>query len=140
MLQKQTKLNETNFQFDLYIPEEPLVNEETNHVLNGEVIDTLTKVLCIEISLRTADGDEMVLEIWTVKLISGIEICSLPTVYYRMSVMLKSTLSISRITPAYKLARSQSNDSYKIYHKIYSGAPNHNLLGELCSLVFHFYM
>lgn len=100
-------------------------------MLNGEVIDALAKTLCIEISLRTSDGDEMALEIWTVQLVPGIEMCSLPTVYYRMSVMLKSTLSISRITPAYKLARSQSNELYKIYHKIYGGEPNNSLLGEL---------
>ncbi|KOB73475.1 Autophagy-related protein 13 [Operophtera brumata] len=116
--------------FDLSIPEEPRVNEETKGVLNGEVIDALSKILCIEISLRTSDGDEMVLEIWTVRLISGIEICSLPTLYYRMSVMLKSTLTISRITPAYKLARSQSKELYKIYHKIYGGEPNYSLLGD----------
>lgn len=107
------------------------MNEETKHVLKGEVIEALKKTLCIEISLRTSDGDEMVLEMWTVKLVAGIDPCSLPNVYYRMSMMLKSILSISRITPAYKLARSQTKESYKVFHKIYGGEPDYTLLGKL---------
>ncbi|KAJ8737617.1 hypothetical protein PYW08_000212 [Mythimna loreyi] len=116
--------------FNLSIPDEPGVTEDTKRVLNGEVVDALTKVLCIEISLHTVDGDDMVLELWTVKLSPGSEVCSPSTVYYRMSVMLKSTLTISRITPAYKLSRSQHNESYKISHKIYGGEPNYDILGE----------
>lgn len=117
-------------QFNLSIPDEPAVNEETKHVLNGEVVDALAKILCIEISLHTTDGDEMVLELWTVKLVPGTEHCSPSTIYYRMSVMLKSTLTISRITPAYKLARAQHKESYKIFHKIYGGEPKYDLLGK----------
>lgn len=73
----------------------------------------------------------MVLEMWTVKLTAGSQACSPSMVYYRMSLMLKSTLTISRITPAYKLARSQHKESYKISHKMYSGEPNYSLLGKL---------
>ncbi|XP_075990545.1 autophagy-related protein 13 homolog [Anticarsia gemmatalis] len=116
--------------FNLSIPDEPAVTEDTKRVLNGEVVDALTKVLCIEISLHTVDGDDMVLELWTVKLAPGSEVCSPSTVYYRMSVMLKSTLTISRITPAYKLSRTQHNESYKISHKIYGGEPDYDILGE----------
>ncbi|XP_026730490.1 autophagy-related protein 13 homolog isoform X2 [Trichoplusia ni] len=116
--------------FNLSIPDEPGVTEDTKRVLNGEVVDALAKVLCIEISLHTVDGDDMVLELWTVKLVPGSEVCSPSTVYYRMSVMLKSTLTISRITPAYKLSRSQHNESYKISHKIYGGEPDYDVLGE----------
>ncbi|KAJ0183696.1 hypothetical protein K1T71_000119 [Dendrolimus kikuchii] len=116
--------------FNLSIPDEPAVNEDTKKVLNGEVIETLKKIVCIEILLRTSDGDEMVLEVWSVKLTPGSEACSPSMVYYRMSLMLKSTLTISRMTPAYKLSRSQHKESYKISHKMYSGDPNYNLLGE----------
>ncbi|KAH9636464.1 hypothetical protein HF086_002164 [Spodoptera exigua] len=116
--------------FNLSIPDEPGITEDTKRVLNGEVVDALAKVLCIEISLHTVDGDDMVLELWTVKLSPGSEVCSPSTVYYRMSVMLKSTLTISRITPAYKLSRSQHNESYKISHKIYGGEPDYDVLGE----------
>ncbi|XP_068618704.1 autophagy-related protein 13 homolog isoform X2 [Battus philenor] len=118
--------------FNLSIPDEPSVNTDAKRVLNGEILEALAKVLCIEISLRTSDGDEMVLEVWTVKLLPGCDasITSVSAVYYRMSIMLKSTLSISRITPAYKLSRSQFKESYKISHKIYGGQPNLEILGE----------
>ncbi|CAK1554779.1 unnamed protein product [Leptosia nina] len=118
--------------FNLSIPDVPEVNNDTKCVLNGEVIEALTKTLCIEISLHTNDGDDMVLELWTVKMVPGCDatVTSISTIYYRMSVMLKSTLSISRITPAYKMSRLQNKDSYKISHKIYGGQPNSNLLGE----------
>lgn len=101
-------------------------------MLNGEVIEALANVLCIEISLRTNDGDEMVLEIWTVRMIPGCDVIvgSVSTIYYRMSIMLKSTLSISRITPAYKMSRLQNKDSYQLSHKIYGGQPDLGLLGE----------
>ncbi|XP_063373310.1 autophagy-related protein 13 homolog [Cydia amplana] len=117
--------------FNLSIPDEPEVNYDTKRILNGEVVTALTNFLCIEISLKTIDGDEMVLELWTVKLAPCIEapLISVSTIYYRMSVMLKSTLSISRITPAYKMSRAQSKETYKIYHKIYGGQPNVDLLG-----------
>ncbi|XP_061717556.1 autophagy-related protein 13 homolog [Cydia pomonella] len=117
--------------FNLSIPDEPEVTYDTKRILNGEVVTALTNILCIEISLKTIDGDEMVLELWTVKLAPCIEapLTSVSTIYYRMSVMLKSTLSISRITPAYKMSRAQNKETYKIYHKIYGGQPNVDLLG-----------
>ncbi|XP_063547750.1 autophagy-related protein 13 homolog [Cydia strobilella] len=117
--------------FNLSIPDEPEVNYDTKRILNGEVVTALTNILCIEISLKTIDGDEMVLELWTVKLAPCIEapLTSVSTIYYRMSVMLKSTLSISRITPAYKMSRAQNKETYKMYHKIYGGQPNVDLLG-----------
>ncbi|CAG4942392.1 unnamed protein product [Colias eurytheme] len=118
--------------FNLSIPDVPEVNNDTKRVLNGEVVEALSNVLCIEISLRTNDGDDMVLELWTIKMLPGCDatISSISTIYYRMSIMLKSTLSISRITPAYKMSRLQNKDSYKISHKIYGGKPNFDLLGE----------
>ncbi|CAH4038708.1 unnamed protein product [Pieris brassicae] len=118
--------------FNLSIPDVPDVNNDTKRVLNGEVIQALSNVLCIEISLHTNDGDDMVLEFWTVKIgpLHDATITSISTIYYRMSIMLKSTLSISRITPAYKMSRLQNKDCYKISHKIYGGQPNLDLLGK----------
>ncbi|XP_072931207.1 autophagy-related protein 13 homolog [Epargyreus clarus] len=117
--------------FNLSIPDEPQVNMEAKRVLNGEVIEALSNVLCIEISLKTVEGDEMVLELWTVRMVPGCDIItSISTIYYRMSIMLKSTLSITRITPAYKMSRLQQKESYKIFHQIYGGHPNPELLGE----------
>lgn len=123
----------TNLQwFNLSIPDEPGVTYETKKVLNGEVVDALAKVLCIEISLRTNDGDRMVLEIWTVRIVpeGDPSMNSISTIYYRMSIMLKSTLSISRITPAYKMSRTQHKETYTMSHKIYGGEPNLDQLGE----------
>ncbi|XP_023944475.1 autophagy-related protein 13 homolog [Bicyclus anynana] len=119
--------------FNLSIPDVPEVNTDTKRVLNGEVLEALSNVLCIEIVLRTNDGDEMVLEVWTVRLTqnnSCESIASISNIYYRMSIMLKSTLSISRITPAYKLSRLQNRESYQISYKIYGGLPELNFLGE----------
>lgn len=114
-------------------PDEPDINYATKKVLNGEVVAALSNALCIEISLKTAEGDEMVLEIWTVKMAPGCDpnMSSVSTIYYRMSIMLKSTLSISRITPAYKMSRAQNRESYKVYHKIYGGPANTGLLGKI---------
>ncbi|XP_049886343.1 autophagy-related protein 13 homolog [Pectinophora gossypiella] len=118
--------------FNLSVPDEPQVNCDTKQVLNGEVVAALSNMLCIEISLKTTDGDEMVLEIWTVRMAPGCDasMSSVSAIYYRMSVMLKSTLSISRITPAYKMSRAQNRENYKIYHKIYGGPLNSDLLGD----------
>ncbi|CAH2238810.1 jg5080, partial [Pararge aegeria aegeria] len=119
--------------FNLSIPDVPEVNSDTKRVLNGEVLEALSNVLCIEIVLRTNDGDEMVLEVWTVRLTPSStcdSISSVSNIYYRMSIMLKSTLSISRITPAYKLSRLQNRDSYQISYKIYGGLPDLDFLGE----------
>ncbi|KAI5636962.1 autophagy-related protein 13 domain-containing protein [Phthorimaea operculella] len=118
--------------FNLSIPDEPDVNCDTKRVLNGEVVSALSNILCIEIALKTTEGDEMVLELWTVKMGPGCDVnmSSVSTIYYRMSVMLKSTLSISRITPAYKMSRAQHRENYKIFHKIYGGPLNYELLGE----------
>lgn len=110
----------------------PEVNSDTKKVLNGEVIEALSNYLCIEIVLRTNEGDEMVLEMWTVRLTQSNfceTITSVSNIYYRMSIMLKSTLSISRITPAYKLSRLQHRESYQISYKIYGGEPKLHFLG-----------
>ncbi|OWR41996.1 autophagy-related protein 13 homolog isoform X1 [Danaus plexippus] len=123
--------------FNLSIPDVPEINRDTKMVLNGEVIEALSNVLCIEIILRTNEGDEMVLEVWTVRVAPGGDTSqgSVSTIYYRMSIMLKSTLSISRITPAYKLSRLQNKDSYIIFHKIYGGKPNLDLLGDMSKTI-----
>lgn len=86
--------------------------------------------LCVEISLQTVDNDRMTLEVWSLNVnteISDPQIKASYTVYNRMSILLKSLLSITRVTPAYKLSRRQSPESYCIYYKIYSGEPIINL-------------
>lgn len=51
------------------------------------------------------------------------------TVYNKMGTLLKSLLTISRLTPAYKLSRRQGPDSYIICYRIYMGEPQLHSLG-----------
>lgn len=89
--------------------------------------------LCVEISLQTVEGDKMILEVWSINVIA--EQCN-PTsrtthaTYNRMGILLKSLISVTRVTPAYKLSRRQSLDSYNIYYRIYVGEPQTHNLGE----------
>lgn len=54
-------------------------------------------------------------------------------IYNGMSILLKSLIAVTRATPAYKLSRKQSTDSYNIYYRIYTGEPHtHNLGGYIC--------
>ena len=59
------------------------------------------------------------------------------TVYNRMGILLKSLLSVSRVTPAYKLSRRQGPDSYIICYRIYMGEPQLHNLGMF---TFYFYV
>jgi autophagy-related protein 13 len=108
---------------------------ETKKALQVSQSDSITSrlPLCVEISLQTVDGDRMILEVWSLNInteLSDPTIKATYTVYNRMSILLKSLLSITRVTPAYKLSRRQSPESYSIYYRIYSGEPIINL-GEL---------
>lgn len=89
----------------------------------------------MEISLRTADGDTMVLEMWSISL--DINQCdntskSSHTTYSRMTIALKSLLVASRATPAYKLSRRQGTcaNDYVICYRIYLGDPQLYVLGD----------
>ncbi|BET00404.1 Autophagy-related protein 13 [Nesidiocoris tenuis] len=89
--------------------------------------------LCVEIFLKTAEGDTMVLENWAVGVKPEMVDPSVRvtyTVYNRMGILLKSLVSVTRVTPAYKLSRRQGPDSYVICYKIYVGEPQLTNLGE----------
>lgn len=118
-------------QFNLAIHDLPEVLAEAKRVLCGEIINS-TIPLCIEISLRTVEGDTMVLETWSLGVLpehSDPTVRVTYTVYNRMGILLKSLLSVSRITPAYKLSRRQGPDSYVICYRIYMGEPQLHTLG-----------
>lgn len=126
--------------FNIVIEDYPDVYAETKQALNlssGESILNRLPV-CVEISLRTVDGDQMVLEVWSLDL-------QLPSesktneqvlkvahqIYNRMSILLKSLISLTRATPAYKLSRRQCPDSYRIFYKVYAEErPQVHALGE----------
>ncbi|XP_050074453.1 autophagy-related protein 13 homolog [Anopheles maculipalpis] len=89
--------------------------------------------LCVEISLQTAEGGSMILEFWTLSIRT--DQTNAPqranqVIYNRMSLLLKSLLSVTRVTPAYRVSRMKRTDSYDIYYRIYKGEPQTNLLGE----------
>ena len=60
--------------------------------------------MCVEISLKTTEGDSMILETWwlTVKEQTDPLAKVSYTVYNRMGVMLKSLYCTTRATPAYR--------------------------------------
>ncbi|KAH0539912.1 autophagy-related protein 13 isoform X1 [Cotesia glomerata] len=118
--------------FNLAVHDLPEVLAEAKKVLCGEAISSSIP-LCIEISLRTVEGDTMVLETWSLGVLpeqSDPTIRVTYTVYNRMGILLKSLLSISRVTPAYKLSRRQGPDSYVICYRIYMGEPQLHTLGD----------
>lgn len=137
------------FQFNIAIQDNPDVLAETKKVLNVTVGESVTSrlPLCVEISLQTVEGDKMILEVWSLGVIpEQSDATQRPTyaVYNQMGLLLKSLISVTRVTPAYKLSRRQSSDSYNIYYKIYVGEPQfHNLgddykhvrVGQLCTTV-----
>ncbi|KAF4519396.1 hypothetical protein B566_EDAN008704 [Ephemera danica] len=122
--------------FNLAIPDLPEVTAQARAVLGGQV-PSARLPLCVEISLRTSEGDGMVLETWTLAALEPPDHTArvTHTVYNRMGLLLKSLIAVTRVTPAYKLSRRQSADSYLICYRIYSGEPQLHVLGEGQSLV-----
>lgn len=124
-----------SLQFNISIDDYPEVVEDTKRALNLVSGDSIVQrfPLSVEISLRTTEGDSMVLEVWSLGL--SVDRCDSTvrashTIYNRMSILLKSLISVSRVTPAYKLSRRQSADSYQILYRIYVGEPEIHCLGE----------
>ena len=120
------------FQFNIAITDNNEVHTEAKKVVSNQT-STLAQNVCVEISLRTADGDTMVLELWYINL--DINQCDIgakmsQTGYSRMSIALKSLLNVSRVTPAYKLSRRQTSSDYIICYRIYLGEPQFYILGE----------
>lgn len=120
--------------FNLVITDNNEVQCEAKKILAGQST-TLGQNVCVEISLRTAEGDTMVLEMWSISLDSSqcdSSSKSSHTTYNRMSIALKSLLSVSRVTPAYKLSRRQGTcaNDYIICYRIYLGDPQFYVLGD----------
>jgi len=88
-------------------------------------------IVCIETLLRTAGGSAMLLENWTVKLVSPCDstVRVSFTVYNRIGILLKSLLIATRSVPAYQLSRrccSKACD-YGIYYRVCTGEPTLDL-------------
>lgn len=145
--------------FNLAINDIKDINDQTKKCLEsiGEHLNSSDKQLnnslitikndwkiCCEISLKTTDGNSLILEYWFVsneavatretERPGGAQVGgqgqpgnapNSPTLiiynlYNKMSLMLKSLISVTRATPAYKLSqRGQSADSYIICYRVY---------------------
>lgn len=119
------------FQFNLAIKDIPEVLSETKKALSGQRLEP-EKHVCLEISLKTAEGDSMVLETWCLSMTEqndpNVRISY--TVYNRMGILLKSLFSVTRVTPAYRLSRKQGPDNYVICYRVYWGDPVYSALGD----------
>lgn len=116
--------------FNLAIKDIPEVTHEAKKALAGQ-LPAVGRSMCVEISLKTSEGDSMELEIWCLEMNEKCdkEIKVSYTVYNRLSLLLKSLLAITRVTPAYRLSRKQGHE-YVILYRIYFGEVQLNGLGE----------
>lgn len=120
--------------FNLQIPDSAEVNQATKNALPSDrILETIRSQLHVEISVQTEDGDEMVLELWTLGLDEAqfdTSLKAMNTVYFRMGILLKSLITITRITPAYHLSRKQRTESFTIFYRVYNGEPKIKALGD----------
>uniref|UniRef100_A0A3Q3D9U6 Autophagy-related protein 13 n=1 Tax=Hippocampus comes TaxID=109280 RepID=A0A3Q3D9U6_HIPCM len=116
--------------FNLAIKDIPEVTHEAKKALAGQ-LPGVGHSMCVEISLKTSEGDSMELETWCLEMNEKCDkdIKVSYTVYDRLSVLLKSLLAVTRVTPAYKLSRKQGHD-YVILYRIYFGEVQMRGLGE----------
>ncbi|KAK4298998.1 hypothetical protein Pmani_028705 [Petrolisthes manimaculis] len=118
--------------FNLGIEDLAEIQQETKRGLGGHLPD-VGKPLVVEILLRTPESDNLVLELWTLTIVETADTSPArinPTIYNRMTVLLKSLLAVTRITPAYKLSFRQGSDSFVICYRVYLGDPNYECLGD----------
>ncbi|NP_001092013.1 autophagy-related protein 13 [Pan troglodytes] len=116
--------------FNLAIKDIPEITHEAKKALAGQ-LPAVGRSMCVEISLKTSEGDSMELEIWCLEMNEKCdkEIKVSYTVYNRLSLLLKSLLAITRVTPAYRLSRKQGHE-YVILYRIYFGEVQLSGLGE----------
>lgn len=118
--------------FNLGIEDIQEINQETKKFLGGQLPD-VGKSLVVEILLRTPESDILTLEVWTLAVLDAPDTSPAriyPTINNRMSVLLKSLLAVTRITPAYKLSFRQGKDSFTICYRVFLGEPNYEALGD----------
>ncbi|KAJ3583277.1 hypothetical protein NHX12_029523 [Muraenolepis orangiensis] len=116
--------------FNLAIKDILDVSHEAKKALAGQ-LPGIGRSMCVEISLKTSEGESMELETWCLEMNEKCDkdIKVSYTVYNRLSLLLKSLLAITRVTPAYKLSRKQGHD-YVILYRIYFGEVQLTGLGE----------
>ncbi|XP_075858084.1 autophagy-related protein 13 isoform X8 [Microcebus murinus] len=115
--------------FNLAIKDIPEVTHEAKKALAGQ-LPAVGRSMCVEISLKTSEGDSMELEIWCLEMNEKCdkEIKVSYTVYNRLSLLLKSLLAITRVTPAYRLSRKQGHEYVILYSRNFYGMDFEELL------------
>ena len=107
--------------FNLSIKDLTLIIHMTKQTFgNVETIFTDNTPFCIEVSLRTPEGQTMILETWCIlfneQLADPTQKISY-SVYKKMSLVLRSLLCITRTLPTYQLSRRQSHDTYVLMYR-----------------------
>ncbi len=104
---------------------------ETKKVFSASKL-TSGQCVCVEISLKTAEGETMILETWWLTMVDAADPNARIsyTVYNRMGVLLKSLFCVSRATPAYRLSRKQGPETFVVCYRIYLGEPHTDHLGS----------
>lgn len=121
--------------FNLCIEDNPEILKHTKAALGSNCLPT--PPLLVEISLKPTDSDLLPIELWNLHFDEfDIEqnVRILFTVYNRMSLLLKSLISVSRVVPAYKYSRMKGSD-YQILYNVMSGEPDYNRLGRECKII-----
>lgn len=91
--------------------------------------------LCVEILLKTAEGDTLVLETWCLQCEPSEKyfqqnhrmFADSETIFRHFMLLLKSTIAITRVIPAFKLSFRQSADTHVMLYRIYVGDPQVHL-------------
>lgn len=115
----------------MHINDLPDVLAATQRSLNEQSMSEYVP-LCIEISVRNADEDKMSLEFWCLNILP--EQCDptgriIHTVYNRMGILLKTLVSVTRSTPAYRASRKQGDTSFVMFYHTYMKQPDFASLG-----------
>lgn len=124
--------------FNLSIPDHREVTDRTLQCFDTIAVEFESKKLtvaqgwqvCCEISLKNSDGESMVLEYW---LFTNESLVPTPrprvsvaseevfTVYNRLTLLLKSIITLTRATPIYKISNSgQGPDTFVICYRVFA--------------------
>ncbi|XP_046850193.1 autophagy-related protein 13-like [Xenia sp. Carnegie-2017] len=122
--------------FNLAITDIHEVLEETKKVMGNNRLPSVDSPLCVEVSLKTNEGNTMVLETWKLGMDRKCEYSNKITftVYNRMGILLRSLIAVTRVLPAYKIARNQGQD-YILCYRIYFGQIKISDFGESYRIV-----
>lgn len=115
--------------FNLSLMEDKETASEMKKKLEGK-LPSLDAPVCIEISLKTPEGDSLVLEVWSISLdTSNVEatVRVSHTFYPRLGLMLRSLVCVTRTIPSYQLSRKKE---YEMCRRFYCGSPDTSELGE----------